>query len=292
MSKRIQATSCFLHVIILSLLIAINMVIRKACLKDHQYYIIRILSLTDALFSCNVIVFSILLLADMPSENLKIVVGYLGYFLHCTSILITSLLTIDRWVAVKYCLYYRTYVTKCRINMATFLTVAFSASPLMCIFILDKSEEMSSFIWWSTRAVIIYVTVIRLVVCICIIVTGKLTMKIRQDNEERLKKNTQLRYGIKEENLKTLQKLKRSVKDIIHLNFWTCIFIIPISTVSILILFDINFGWSNHMLSLANVFSFSVHSLSNPIIYAKSFSKIRRHLTIKRKRIGSYFSSS
>ena len=294
MSRRIQVTSFFLHVVIFSLLTLINMVIRKA-LKDHQYYIIRILSFTDSLFSCNVIVFSILMLADMSSENLRIVVGLLGYILYCTSMLVTSLLTIDRLIAVKYCLYYRTYVTKRRINMATFLTFALSACPLLCFFVWDKSKELPSFIWWTTRGVIVYVTVIRLVVCVCIIVTGKLTLKIRKDNEERLKINSQLRHGVKEENLKALQKLKRSVKDIIHLNFWTCIFIIPISTVSILILFDIDLGWSNHELGLANVFSFSLQSLSNPIVYATCFSKIRKHLIIKiikRKRISSNSSSS
>ena len=287
MSNKTQAVSCFLHVLILSLLIFINMVIRKACLRSHQYYIICILSITDALFSCNIIVFAILLIADLRSENLRLVIGYLGYFLYCSSTLITGLLTLDRWIAVKYCLYYHTYVTRRKINMATLLALTFTATTLLFIFIWDKSEELSSLVWWSTKGVLIYVMTVRLVLCVCIIVTGKMTLKMRKDNEERLKRNAQLRHGVIEENLKTLQKLKRSVKDIIHLNFWTCIFIVPISTVSFLILLNFDLGLSKNDLALANVFSFTLQSLSNPIVYATSFSKIRKHLKIKRKRVNS-----
>lgn len=284
-SPVIQVISLALHLVILSLLMAINRVIHKACLQDHQYYIIRILSLTDAFFSCTTITFATLLLAGLKGETLRVVIGFLGYLLYCTSLLLTALLTLDRLIAVKYCLYYRTYVTRKRINIAVLLATCFSVLVLFSILIWDESEEIP-LVWWTTKSAFIYVTSIRLFVCQCIIITGKITMNIRKENEVRLKSNTQnLRFGVKAENLKKLQKLKRSVKDIIHLNFWTCIFLIPNTTVTLLMLFDVNVGWSKNGLALANVFAFTLQSLSNPIVYATSFSKIRNYLFISRRRV-------
>ena len=279
MSLALQGTCFLLNIMAFVLLIVINVIIHKAGLHDNQYHLIRFLTIADTSFSFNVILFVILVfIMKVEVNTLSKVLGCTGYWIHGLSLTITIFLTLDRLIAVKHAIYYQTYVTKARINKLLLISAFVLAAIVSSIYIFDDSEHEMNTVWYSTYSVVIYTTCIRLLTCICIIVFGKITRDVRNKNEARLA----ARHSsvMKREELKNPKKLRRSIKDIIHLNFWTCIFIIPASISSILMLIDIG---EHKELWIFSIFAFTALSVSNPIIYIFSFNKIRKYIFKQRR---------
>ena len=88
-------------------------------------------------------------------------------------------------------------------------------------------------------------------------------------------------HGEQAENLDVLTKIKRGIKDVVVLNFWTCIFLVPVSVLSILSLLDV--GLESELLLQCNMFAYSAQVLSNLIIYIFSQSKIRDFINPKKR---------
>ena len=275
MSVAIQSISAILHGIVIILLIFIHNVIRKARLHNNQYYLIRILSVMDTGFSANAFIYVVLLLCQIERSKLSLVFGFGGYLFHALSMKTVLLLAIDRYIAVKYCLHYELYVTKRRINMVVGSLVVLTILVLSGCYFFDQSD-ITSFSWHSTYAIVVYLTTVRFLVCAIILQIGRRTLQIRNEKERTIKTSHVIIHGENAENLSLLKVLKRSIKDIIMLNYWTCFFILPMAVSSTLMLFGI--GVNSKYIALAIYFLHSLHSLTNPIIYIFCFSKIRNYL--------------
>ena len=67
-----------------------------------------------------------------------------------------------------------------------------------------------------------------------------------------------------------LEKLKETMKDVVKFNFWTCIFVLPISVTSI-------FAVYYEQAYVVNLFLAKIYEFSNPVIYLTIFTKIRQY---------------
>ena len=96
-------------------------------------------------------------------------------------------------------------------------------------------------------------------------------MALRDGNEKRIQDLNSI-HGEKAEELDVVKKLKQTIRDMIKLNFWTCIFLLPLSVSCLVIAFESDY---RKTALLANIIFVKVYALSNPIIYLTSFEKIR-----------------
>ena len=112
--------------------------------------------------------------------------------------------------------------------------------------------------------------------CILILVLGHKTLKIRDQNNGKLQ-NIANFHGEDAERINTIQRLSRSMKDVLKLNILTCVFLFPLIVVSFVRLF-LQPGsaplWLLIIAALANLF----YLISNPVIYLCCFTKIREYL--------------
>ena len=125
--------------------------------------------------------------------------------------------------------------------------------------------------FYSNRFIMGYVTFVRLLTCVAIVILGKAILCKRSQNEKELKRRNNI-HGTEAESLDILKILKRGIKDVIKLNFWTCIFVVPMGLASLLI----TIGREEEIIIISLFFTSAVYLVSNPIIYLLCFTKIRQ----------------
>ena len=102
---------------------------------------------------------------------------------------------------------------------------------------------------------------------------GYLTLRLRNRNEANIQ-NIANFHGTEAERLDTIQRLTRSIKDVVKLNVWTCVFLVPLTIVLMLRAFQpVLREYFGKLIALVNL----IHLISNPIIYLTCFSKIRQY---------------
>ena len=245
--------------------------ITKARLTNKQYYLIRILSIFDSLFAVNTLAISVVLMMEEIDGDI-VVFLYLGGFLWTSlSLHVTTMVVVDRTVAVKYCLRYHQLVSKRKINFAVAWIGFITALVLSCLFYIGGVKNIASdSILISSRDITIYITIVRSFV---IIVLGKINLHIRNRSEAALqRRETSNLHGVRAERLDIFRTLKRSIKDVIQLNFWTCMFVFPMAVSSLLMVF----GNQSVLVFRVNAFATSIYTLSNPIIYLTCFTPLRQ----------------
>ena len=103
----------------------------------------------------------------------------------------------------------------------------------------------------------------------------KKTIQYRNESEERIRSINNL-HGTQAEELNFMNVLKRGIKDVLKVNIWKCIFLLPMTFVLFIIVFGIEvpewiFG--------INTILISAYLISNPIIYLTCYTKVRRFWT-------------
>ena len=182
-------------------------------------------------------------------------------------------------MAVKFGITYQLIVNKKKLIVLIAIAFIFNALVYGLIYVFDTKLNVTY--WKQTFSSIIYTNLIRIGTCVGIITMGKITLKIRKSKIINIRKMTVPAHGEQAENLDALTKIKRGIKDVVVLNFWTCIFLVPVSLLSILSLFDI--GMERKIILQCNIFAYSIQVLSNPIIYIFSQSKIRNFIKPKNR---------
>ena len=262
----------------LFLQLTVQYTIYKARLRDNQYQLIRLMSIIESLYLLTVITIVSDTLRRLgtrepTNRNFSIFMTFLGYLWITLSMVCSVIISFDRWMAVKYCLRYHAIVTRKKLT-ATFLSVAFlDAFVLCCMFYLcDVTNTiLSNNAMFTSRIIITYTASIRTIACAIMLILGKKTIHYRNGNEQRLRSLNNL-HGTQAEELDKLTVLKRGIKDVFTVNFWTCIFLLPIMTISFLIATGIDLPkWIFGI----NSFLISVCVTSNPVIYLLCYGKIR-----------------
>ena len=201
------------------------------------------------------------------------------------SLMLTILVVVDRWIAVKYCLQYNSLVSRWRINCIIAILVVINTCILGLCSMNNTSTGEGYFIYKTTKKLVLYNINTRSVTCFVIIFLGKSTKRIRDKSLVEIEKQSlNAVHGKTAERLKMLRSMKKGLRDMGKFNFWTCIFLMPLIVMPLATLVEI--GIEKKFVSRFVVLSTSVHSLSNPIIYIASFNRIRpQFLRCKRIRV-------
>ena len=262
-------------VLTLSLHLLVQFCIHKARLHNNNYYLIRALSLADS--SC--VIFSIfycvlgIMKVELVFRGLKIIISALMLGSFTTSLLITIMIVSDRWIAMEYALRYHSIVTKQRIARLILVSSLISVTIHIVLLLPPTTGFRNNQNFLVNPYVMIFSGVTRLLTCVLILILVTLTIRIRNRNEANIQNIVNF-HGTEAERLDTIQRLTRSIKDVLKLNIWTCVFLVPLSTVSILRAFQpfqtLEFGL---FIALSNL----LYLISNPIVYLTCFTQIRQY---------------
>eukprot|EP00111_Clytia_hemisphaerica_P021068 TCONS_00062094-protein len=267
--------SLILYSITLCLHFAVQWVIYKLRLHtSNNYYLIRVLSLTDSLAGSWVLFFVLLKGVGIKVESivLKVVLSSFLMSSNSMSLVITMLIVTDRWIAIQFALRYHALVTRRKINIA----ILISSVTLIVIFIslLFCQTKQAGQIVQRNQYSLFFSGGLRSITCVYIIVFAKLTLKVRNQNEARIQNITNF-HGTEAERLDIISKLTRSIKDVWKLNIWTCFFLVPRIFSSIFQVY-----LPIQMINDFKIFIFlpnAIYLISNPIVYLFCFTKIRQY---------------
>ena len=255
--------------------VLIQRIIRRKHLNDNQYHLIRVLSISDLFAVVASIILNVYsIFQDSTSKEMSVLLSLSIYIGLSYSLIVTLVIAVDRWIAVKWCLHYYILIRRYRINIVLVIAGVVNAVTLTFLFYIfgvSSSEIKQNF--YTSFGASAYLTTIRIVTCIVIIVLGKWTIFLRNQSEIRLKNRTNI-HGREAEKLDRTKQLKRSIKDVFKLNLWTCIFHLPLIVTAIFMILD---STLRGRLLYINVLATAIYKLSNPIIYLTCFSKIRKY---------------
>lgn len=242
---------------------------------ENQYHLIRILSSVDSI-QCILIVLKNLYAVGLSSIGNQTVIKWLTtlvYIFNTSSMIVTILIVVDRFIAVKYPLRYNELVCKRRINITVSISVLFCAVVFCCLSLIDNVIRITTRnVFFANRGTLIFLVVLRTATCITIVVMGKITIHVRDASETNIP-HARNPHGVEAERLDVIIKLKRSIKDVFKLNIWTCVFLAPMIFFTLVLLFS---EMSEEIFKLNFIFAL-INIISNPIVYLTCFTKIRQY---------------
>ena len=190
------------------------------------------------------------------------------------SLLTTVYISIDRFIAIRFCLEYHFIVTKRHLMFLIILSWIFAI-----IITLLRSFEVPNFgmIRWDYRRLgsdIIHYSIV--VSSSIILISPSLhTISIRKKHVKDIRK-TSRRFGIVSEKFNMLSKLKKSMKDVLKLNIVTVILVI---TSNITKLYGSYFNTAKQYENISFV-TFAIYIGSNPFLYAVIMTELRQQYVI------------
>ena len=217
--------------IALLLQLAVQFIIHKERLHDNQHQLIRLESIVESLH----LLTAIILVSDSirrddknPDKRFLSFMTFLAHVWSSLSVISNVFISVDRWAAVKFALRYQAMFTKKKLG-GVFLLVAFvDVFVLSCMcFIGEVSNTiLINNIMFTSRAILGYIATLRAIACTAIIILGKKTIQYRDQNEARIRSLNNV-HGSDAEELDLMIVLKRGIKDVLKVNMWNCIFLIP-----------------------------------------------------------------
>ena len=245
--------------------ILVIFIICRERLHQNRYYLMKLLSIMDSIhIVCSILVFSlvrkyirdILMLEIISSTTYSI--GLASYF-------VIVLLTLDRYLAIKYCLRYTELVTKKKINVITSVGMGLILITMFLSMHFSEILFVKSFI--STTGVMYFKMTFQTMTCVFILTFGVLVTRLRKSNIKYARKRT-LSKSI-DDKVSFLRASKRSVKDICVLNIWTIILTVPNIAVN---LYMITTGEN---LRPYEGITIGIYVMSNPLVYLLTQTDLR-----------------
>ena len=251
-------------------------IINKAALRDNRFFLIASLSLSDMIvaifFIINLIFFrfnEILSGNEMVSVVAYFITMQMMVMFLCLSLQITMLITIDRYFAVKYSITYQQKVKKEKLKTAIWVMLSFDAITVFVLGLMTNTKQYTSLFMSNGRK--LFLGTLRIITCIVIINTGIIVIRARNRSEKELKRVPKKLHGIQAEKLGFYRSIQNSIKDVVVLNFWTVILLIPLIVNNFLMLFTNGTDFTTE-----NGVTTTIASLSNPIIYLLTQRNIRK----------------
>ena len=245
-------------------IINVFFIITKRNLHKASYFILISLSISDQLMLISRIIIMVY------SSSIEWVYAISDICYYC-SLFSTIFISVDRYIAIQYCLFYEQIVTKQKLVLS--IIASWAASIFLKLIPMVESAKQS-----KTQKHLLFVRfsddVIRYVFMfgssIILVFLSLRMLHIRRGHIKAIMA-MKTHFGADKEKLDKLKNLKQSIKDVFRLNIATA-FIVIASNISKL--------FSGYTSGYATSVLFTViYFISNPFLYALIMSDLRKHLS-------------
>ena len=249
------------HLTIITLIFKKNRLRRE----NHLFIIANITTcdLSYCLFSL-ILAIRALALDHFRDDVLREVLRFFAIMSFGTSMLCTSLLTMDRYIAVSCGLRYNQIVTKRRIVIGIICIWTFSMLMTLTWKFLEKLFNDTPGRIGSMMLLCVYI-----VLTIVTLSVALHTLNMRNKHAADIKSRN-VRFGIEAERRDMLQRLKKSIIDVMKLNVLTVIFILVLCILEVL-----KTWYDEKTFKLAIVVVLLLYSCTNPFVYILTQRKLR-----------------
>ena len=239
----------------------ILLILLKNNLHKARYYLLANLSFSDVIMVLTVLIKS---MTGNNEEYMDIIAHTCLY----SSIITTVLISVDRYIAIVWCLRYRQIVTNKIVSIITIISwcvsLAFTLIPTV-----EPAQVWKGNIHYRTGDQI-FRSSVAFSCCIALVFLSIILLRIRRNHIQAiaLRKSD---FPNKKEKLDKLHDLKQSVKCVFRLNIATAT-ILAISNVARLC-YEYNVIKSR----MISTIGAAIYTVSNPILYGLTMTEIRMH---------------
>ena len=251
-------------------------ILRKEGLRIPMYYLLINIAVAETIFAISVVSAAIVLFvhSNIPIYKSDHIVEVRVLVTICvvtyrTSIYTSVLLSIDRFINIKYCLRYYQLVTK-KILLAGVVLVWFIA-VFASIIPAGKCVQFSQHGIANELNIYIVPWILTFISCLMIISASVYTRHIRRKHVREITR-TAAHFGISAQKLTILRRLKQSVKDILRFNVITLAFV-SLQTIFSILRFFVR-SEENRFYKSAVVCIF-LYMTSSPFIYAYNMTELK-----------------
>ena len=252
----------------------ILLIIKKKKLHKINYYLI--LNLTIADLTLAVFGFVNILIFDYENVDLYLAVTA-GYY---QSIITTVQISIDRYIAIKFCLRYTSIVTNKR--LISLIAVSWFLSAILAFLPMFEAPKYINNIKYKRLSSDIIRYSLIVLSSVVMIAQAVYTVSIRKKHVKKIKR-TESQFGNVSGERDIIRKLRQSMKDVMNLNMLTLLFVVSSNTV---MFYSDYVAPLNRYLTLL-LFSFYIGS--NPFVYACIMSDLRAEYFLILQSIATYF---
>ena len=253
----------------------ILLIVKTKKLHKPSYFLIINLSVGDLILTVTVSIDIIKF--DYENETLNLVADVC----YNLSIFTTVYISIDRYIAIRYCLEYHFIVTKRR--LVYLIMISWITSVILIILPSFEVPKFGNKMRYRrlSRDIIRYIIVVSSL--IILISLSLHTIRIRRKHVKAIRK-TSRRFGIVSEKLNMLSKLTKSMKDVMKLNIITVILVIASNIVK---LYNDYFAPTMQYVIISTIM-FAIYIISNPFLYAVIMTELRQQYVIYLMNIRRY----
>ena len=210
---------------------------------------------------------------DVYTESKFQLLSCIRYGLWYCSASATLLISMDRFIAIRFCLRYAQIMSRktlyLMVTVGWLLSISFGMLP--CI--IDACIEDIYLQGNSLTGRVIYAVVINSWFIILISISTYIII-VRRNHAKRIEIGN-VRFGVGQERIDIIKKIQRSIKDVLRLNFITVILV-----ELIFVLAMVNWNETNdNMIGKVVVIIGAIYFMSNPIVYATVMSDLRKCYT-------------
>ena len=236
-----------------NVLIIINKKLHKTA-----YLILINLSFSDVL-----LLITVLLMNSYTRYHTYCEVAHTVFY--TVSVLSTFCITIDRYIAVQYCLRYREIVTRKRL-LGVLLLLWISSVVLALIPLLVSIKRRRLY------KDCIHVTIYLL--CSVILILSSLWIRRIRNTHLACIRKTNAYFGIEDARLSVLRNLATAVLEVIKLNFVTAILVVLSNIIDVITFYY--FQMQNLPFVIISIVTKTLYILSNPIVYMLTMTDLKR----------------
>ena len=243
----------------------ILIIIKKRHLHKPGYYLLLNLSTADLMM---VIATSIrFLILSNTNYYISMLQGLLFY----SSLLSTVLISLDRYIAVIYCLRYRQIVNKRNLVISIIASYFVSSFLKLIPLVTSANIDLKDIRYYNKIDMVIsYVT--NFSCSVTLVCLSLIMLRNRRRHAKAIMKHKTY-FGVEKEKLDILRGLKQGIKDVFRLNIATAI--IVWSSVISKICYD--FGIVNDFrIQTASTALRIMYMFTNPFLYAVTMSELRK----------------
>ena len=243
-------------------------IIRKRNLHKARYFILINLSMSDlTMVITRVIIHTIQVF--LISKEYFYIFSDICYY---SSVFSTVLISVDRYIAIQYCLRYGQIVTKQTLGIS--IIISWCASIFLKLIHIVENEKLKKHDSYFktidniTRYVFIFGS------CIALVCLSLRMFQIRRKHIK-LILGRKTHFGVEKEKLDKLTDLKQSIKNVFRLNLATAVIVISANICKLCNDYTKAYA-ANELTALFN----ALYILSNPFLYVLTMSELREHYCI------------
>lgn len=252
--------SCFIFPITIILHLINNVIIvYKRCLHKPAYYLLINLSISDIL-----LIFAVIIrFTTIRDQNILLDIA--NKVFATSSVLTTFGISLDRYIAVIYCLRYWDIVTRQRLILV--LVIIWLLSIAIALISSLTSKEDRTFV---SDCIVVPIYIL---VCLTLIVSSFWIRYLRDKHEKEIRKRN-IYFGIEAEKLGILQSLKAIIIDLMKLNIITATFVICAEVFRVLL--NYYFNRQNPIITIIKYICNIIYVITNPLVYILSMTELKK----------------